>query len=148
MTSKTAFSTHAAVTDVKQDGSGVTVTISNGTTYRAPYALVTLPLGVLKAGDVSFSPPLTARKQSAVDQLVSTVIRIQPHVCVLPFQLATGCGVAARSVLVTEVHFNLCLARQNGILQLYQQQYMQGRPITTQLDSNTSKQPSVVTLQA
>lgn len=43
-------------------GKGVTVTTQNGL-YRAKHAIVTLPLGVLKAKTVSFGPPLPARVQ-------------------------------------------------------------------------------------
>jgi monoamine oxidase len=47
---------------------GVEVTSSRGT-FSAAYALVTLPLGVLKRGSVSFDPPLPARKQQAIRRL-------------------------------------------------------------------------------
>jgi len=47
---------------------GVEVTSSRGT-FSAAYALVTLPLGVLKRGSVSFDPPLPTRKQQAIRRL-------------------------------------------------------------------------------
>lgn len=37
--------------------------------FEADYAIVTLPLGVLKAGSVTFSPALPASKQSAIQRL-------------------------------------------------------------------------------
>jgi monoamine oxidase len=37
--------------------------------YRAPAAVVTVPLGVLKAGGISFDPPLPERKQRAIDRI-------------------------------------------------------------------------------
>jgi monoamine oxidase len=37
--------------------------------FEADHVVVTLPLGVLKAGSVTFSPPLPARKQEAIDRL-------------------------------------------------------------------------------
>lgn len=46
------------------------MTVASGTALAAPYALVTLPLGVLKAGAVSFQPPLPADKQAAITQMV------------------------------------------------------------------------------
>jgi monoamine oxidase len=47
---------------------GVRVTTNQGT-FTADYAIVTLPLGVLKKGSVEFSPPLPARKQTAIKRL-------------------------------------------------------------------------------
>ncbi len=37
--------------------------------YDAPKVIVTLPLGVLKSGDVRFGAPLAATRQAAIDQL-------------------------------------------------------------------------------
>ena len=37
-------------------------------TASADHVVVTIPLGVLKAGDVEFSPPLPANKQNAIDR--------------------------------------------------------------------------------
>lgn len=48
--------------------SGVEVVTSEGT-FSADYAVVTLPLGVLKRGSVTFNPPLPQRKQSAIDRM-------------------------------------------------------------------------------
>ena len=47
---------------------GVRVT-ADGAVYEADAALVTLPLGVLKAGGVVFSPPLPSAKRDAIDAL-------------------------------------------------------------------------------
>jgi monoamine oxidase len=60
----------AAVTAISQDASGVTVTLAAGETLTAPYALITLPLGVLKQGAVTFQPPLPAEKQAAINSMV------------------------------------------------------------------------------
>lgn len=38
-------------------------------TYKADAVIVTVPLGVLKAGVVKFQPPLSARKQGAISRL-------------------------------------------------------------------------------
>ncbi|HEX9260371.1 MAG TPA: FAD-dependent oxidoreductase [Acidimicrobiales bacterium] len=45
------------------------VVIDDGTVLLAEAVLVTLPIGVLKAGSVCFNPPLPEHKQSAIDRL-------------------------------------------------------------------------------
>jgi monoamine oxidase len=57
-----------AVSRVDADGTGVSVTTSRGT-FRARAALVTLPLGVLKAGAVTFGTPLSEGKRTAIARL-------------------------------------------------------------------------------
>ena len=47
---------------------GVTIETSQGV-FTASAVIVTLPLGVLKAGNVRFVPPLPAKKQAAINQL-------------------------------------------------------------------------------
>lgn len=56
------------VLQIAHDASGVTVTTQNGE-FQADRAIVTLPLGVLKSGDVVFSPPLPAEKQTVIEQM-------------------------------------------------------------------------------
>lgn len=56
------------VTAVTRRADGVQVTTANGV-WRADYALLTLPLGVLQAGSVRFDPPLPAAKQRAIAAL-------------------------------------------------------------------------------
>ncbi len=56
------------VTAIAHNAQGVQITTSKGT-HRADYAVITLPLGVLKAGTVRFEPPLPVAKQRAIDQL-------------------------------------------------------------------------------
>lgn len=53
--------THVAVTD-----DGVAVTASDGRRFEARAAIVTLPVGVLAAGDVVFDPPLESLKPRAM----------------------------------------------------------------------------------
>lgn len=53
---------------VAYDETGVIVTTNRGS-FEADYVLVTLPLGVLKSGAVTFDPPLPAAKQRAIDRL-------------------------------------------------------------------------------
>jgi monoamine oxidase len=56
------------VTAIDHVGDGVVVT-TDGDEHTADHAIVTLPLGVLKAGAVAFSPALPADKQEAVARL-------------------------------------------------------------------------------
>ncbi|MEM6928447.1 MAG: NAD(P)/FAD-dependent oxidoreductase [Myxococcota bacterium] len=48
---------------------GVLVRTSTGE-FEGTHVVVTVPLGVLKAGRITFTPPLPAEKQAAVDRLV------------------------------------------------------------------------------
>ena len=59
---------NAAVTSVTHADTGVVVR-AGGTSFAADYAIVTVPLGVLKANSVSFSPALSADKQRAMARL-------------------------------------------------------------------------------
>jgi monoamine oxidase len=56
------------VSKVTYDEQGVTVTTDKGE-FISKYAISTLPMGVLKSGDVEFSPPLPADKQKAIDRI-------------------------------------------------------------------------------
>lgn len=56
------------VTAVRHGETGVAVDTTRGT-FTGDVALVTLPLGVLKAGVVAFDPPLPERKRQAIDRL-------------------------------------------------------------------------------
>ena len=56
--------TRVAVTDA-----GAAVTTAAGDTLTADVAIVTVPLGVLKAGAIAFDPPLPAWKADAVRAL-------------------------------------------------------------------------------
>lgn len=47
----------------------VTVTAADGRAWVGRYVVVTVPLGVLKAGVIDFEPPLPAWKQRAVEQV-------------------------------------------------------------------------------
>lgn len=48
---------------------GVTVTLADGSERSADKVIVTLPLGVLKAGSVAFEPPLPDERRDAIDRL-------------------------------------------------------------------------------
>lgn len=58
----------AVVRAVAHSMDGVRITTDDGE-YRAQRAIITLPLGVLKAGAVRFEPPLPPTKQAAIDRL-------------------------------------------------------------------------------
>src|SRR5690606_6304763 len=63
---------HVAITPA-----GVTVTAADGRLFEARAALVTLPVGVLASGDVTFDPPLTTLKGEALAGLgMGPVIKI------------------------------------------------------------------------
>jgi monoamine oxidase len=61
------------VTEITRDKNGVTVKTANGKTFRASYAIVSIPHGVLKGGlhdgSLKFSPDLPARKRAAIGRL-------------------------------------------------------------------------------
>lgn len=63
-----------AVADISYDDAGVTVTSVDGQSLSAEHAIVTLPVGVLHAGSVSFSPPLPPEKMEALDALQSGLL--------------------------------------------------------------------------
>ncbi|WNC13648.1 FAD-dependent oxidoreductase [Brevibacillus brevis] len=53
---------------VSHDDNGVRIATYSDV-FNAKYAVITLPLGVLKSGSVAFSPELPLRKQEAIDRL-------------------------------------------------------------------------------
>lgn len=57
------------VANVDTRGEGATVRDAGGAVWQADVVVVTLPLGVLKAGDVRFEPPLPSRVQQAIGRL-------------------------------------------------------------------------------
>lgn len=57
---------------------------TNQNTFTADHVLITLPLGVLQAGDVAFHPPLPHAKQKAIDTLGMGVL----NKCYLRFEKA------------------------------------------------------------
>ena len=57
------------VASVETTGSAVVVTTADGTAHQADRAVVTLPLGVLKAGDVAFRPALPEPVAGAIERL-------------------------------------------------------------------------------
>ncbi|MEO0444632.1 MAG: FAD-dependent oxidoreductase [Verrucomicrobiota bacterium] len=61
------------VSAISYDGSGVTISASSGD-FRGDRVLVTLPLGVLKKGAVSFEPGLPVAKRQAIEVLETGVL--------------------------------------------------------------------------
>lgn len=56
------------VSQVVYGNGGVTITTNQGT-FHGDRAIITVPLGVLQKGSITFSPPLPAWKQAAIDRL-------------------------------------------------------------------------------
>ena len=61
------------VTAIDYGKKGVTVRTERGS-FIADAAVITLPLGVLKSGSVTFSPPLPERKRAAISRLAMGVL--------------------------------------------------------------------------
>ncbi len=59
----------AVVVAVSHDGARVQVALQGGETLTADHVIVTVPLGAFKAGDITFDPPLAARRQAAIQTL-------------------------------------------------------------------------------
>ena len=58
------------VASVQQDSGGkVRIATESGEVWTADRAVITIPLGVLKTGDVEFTPPLSEGKQVAIERL-------------------------------------------------------------------------------
>lgn len=57
------------VTSIAYSDTGVTVGTAAGSSYRAERAIITLPLGVLQAGTISFEPPLPPTRLRAQQRL-------------------------------------------------------------------------------
>lgn len=55
------------IQQIDYDASGVIVTDTTGTQYRANQVIVTLPLGVLKSGKIDFQPALPSNKIQAIN---------------------------------------------------------------------------------
>ena len=56
---------------------GAMVSGPQGTRLHARHVLVTVPLAILKRGDIAFEPPLPERKQAALQRLqMSTAVKV------------------------------------------------------------------------
>lgn len=66
--------TGAVVTSVRHNSAEVAVRVRNGPEVGADHAVVTVPIGVLKAGTLAFDPPLPPVKSQAVEALGSGLL--------------------------------------------------------------------------
>jgi monoamine oxidase len=57
------------VTHISHSENEVRVSTAAGAAFSGRAAIVTVPLGVLKAGAIAFEPPLSAKKQAAINSL-------------------------------------------------------------------------------
>ncbi|HKP59327.1 MAG TPA: NAD(P)/FAD-dependent oxidoreductase [Polyangiales bacterium] len=60
--------------DYPANQSLVTVTIKGGTQFTANHVIVTVPIGVLKAGTITFAPALPSQKTGAIQRLGSGLL--------------------------------------------------------------------------
>lgn len=60
---------NATVRTIAHSDDGVVVTLANGTSIGADYAITTFSLGVLQSDDVLFEPPLPMWKQEAIQSM-------------------------------------------------------------------------------
>ncbi|MFD8375817.1 FAD-dependent oxidoreductase [Streptomyces sp. NPDC059688] len=65
----TPVRTRHVVTRIQHGREGVTVTLRGGRTVRADRAVITVPIGVLKAATIAFEPALPDAKQEAIKAL-------------------------------------------------------------------------------
>lgn len=79
------YNTPAA--SVQYGSRGVCVTTADGRAIAADAAVVTVPLGVLKAEGLQFSPPLPVAKRQAIKRLGCALGRMLWHAC----RILQGC---------------------------------------------------------
>lgn len=65
----TPIRTGTVVERIERRREGVRLHTRSGETFSARHALVTVPLGVLKAGDITFTHPLSRARQAAIDSI-------------------------------------------------------------------------------
>jgi hypothetical protein len=77
------------------------VTTANGKAFKARFAVVTLPVGVLQANKVAFNPPLPANKASAIKRLgMGTLNKVRAGAGELCASVRAMPGAACCSVLI------------------------------------------------
>ena len=93
---------------------GVNVETADGAILAARRVIVTLPLGVLKAGDVAFQPPLPERKLIAMQHLQMGVLdKVCPNAWSYP--------VGSEPYWYVRMYLTLCQSWSHGVyLTLYQ----------------------------
>jgi hypothetical protein len=97
--------------EVLYGGSGVTVVTADHRAVVADVCLVTVPLGVLKAGAIQFNPALPQRKQAAIDRLGCVHISAAPSPFSSPALLTMSTRFCSAWHLWIRVHFlsNNCI---------------------------------------
>lgn len=65
---KPLVKTNTAITSINYDGDLIQLTAADGTTYEANKVIVTVPLGILKSGAISFSPGLPGEITSSLSK--------------------------------------------------------------------------------
>ena len=71
-----SFHLGTVVRDVAWSAGTITVTTNSGERFKARRLLVTLPLGVLQSGSVSFVPQLTAKDEAAQKLALGHVVKV------------------------------------------------------------------------
>jgi monoamine oxidase len=84
------------ISAIDYSGSTVSVTTSSGT-HTAAHVIVTVPLGVLKTGAITFTPALPSTKTGAISRLGMGLL----NKCFLEFPMGTQFWPADRAVLGT-----------------------------------------------
>jgi monoamine oxidase len=64
-----SIATGEIVARIERSGDTVRILTRSGNTYQAPHVIVTLPLGVLKAGKIAFGHPLERRRTKAIEAI-------------------------------------------------------------------------------
>ncbi|WP_394691283.1 flavin monoamine oxidase family protein [Hoeflea sp.] len=64
-----SIATGEIVTGLERRGDGIKILTHSGGTYQAAHVILTVPLGVLKAGRVAFSHPLERSRSNAIDSI-------------------------------------------------------------------------------
>lgn len=64
-----SITTGEIVARIERLGDAVKVVTCSGNTYQAPHVILSVPLGVLKAGTITFSDPLDHRRVAAIDAI-------------------------------------------------------------------------------
>jgi monoamine oxidase len=63
-----------AVNAIDYTDSSISITTTSGHTYTSPQAIVTVPLGILQRGNISFTPALPSDIQHGIDHLYMAVL--------------------------------------------------------------------------
>lgn len=90
------MSLNSVVKTIAYTGEGVSVTLVNGTTLEADYALVSFSLGVLQNEDVTWEPKLPAWKTEAIQSM--SMVSGPGLLCYIPL-LYSACRAHTRRSL-------------------------------------------------